>query len=247
MIAVKCCLDWAKSQGYINEIPVFPVIKLPRKGRARGRALSFWEFCRLLVAVKKVVQPHQIDSWQRLLIGLWLSGLRLAEASALSWDDPDSPRISFAERFPTLEIDVDDDKGRSHRLMPITADFARWLGRTPKDECAGPIFRPIDRDGNVITNESNLSRTITAFGEAAGIVVNSKSGKFASAQDLRRTYGTRWATRVHPLTLKEMMRHASLTTTEEYYIGINTQAMAETIWNATPKKVTNLVTPDRES
>lgn len=247
MIALKCVMDWAKSQGYISDVPTIPTIKLPRKGKARGRPLTFWEFIRMLRAVKVIMQPQQVESWQRLLIGLWLSGLRLSEAIHLSWDDPKSPRISFAEKYPTLEIDVDDDKGRSHRLMPITEDFARWLARTPVEERTGKIFRPLGQDGQVITNETNLSRTITEFGEAAKIIVNSKSGKFASAQDLRRTYGTRWAPHVHPLVLKEMMRHAMLQTTEEYYIGLNTQVMAEELWKKTAKpKVTKKVTVDNE-
>lgn len=244
MIALKCAVDWAKSQGYLSDVPTIPAIKLPRHGKARGRALTFWEFIRLLRAVRTVLQPQQVESWRRFLIGLWLSGLRLSEAAELSWDDPDSPRISFAEKYPTLEMDVDDDKGRSHRLLPITEDFARWLARTPQDQRTGKIFRPLGQDGQVITNETNLSRTISEFGEAANIVVNSKSGKFASAQDLRRTYGTRWAPHVHPLVLKELMRHSSLQTTEEYYIGLNTQVMAEELWKKTAKpKVTKKVTP----
>lgn len=237
MIALNCAFDWAKSQGYIHEIPTIPTIKLNRKNKSKGRALEFWEFIRMLRAVTVVMQPQQVESWRHFLIGLWLSGLRLAEAAALSWNDPTGPRISFAEEYPTLEIEVEDDKGREYRLMPITPDFARWLARTPKEERHGPIFRPLGQDGQVITNETNLSRTISTFGETAKIVVNARQKKFASAHDLRRTYGTRWAPEVPTVVLKELMRHKSITTTEEYYLGLKAQAMAKELWKKVARKV----------
>ena len=58
--------------------------------------------------------------------------------------------------------------------------------------------------------------------KAAGVKVDDKDGteKFASAHDIRRAFGTRWAKVVPPGLLKELMRHASVTTTEKYYVGI---------------------------
>ncbi len=43
--------------------------------------------------------------------------------------------------------------------------------------------------------------------------------KFASAHDLRRAFGERWAARVMPAVLKELMRQESIETTLRYYVG----------------------------
>ena len=44
---------------------------------------------------------------------------------------------------------------------------------------------------------------------------------YASAHDLRRSFGDRWARIVEPMVLRDLMRHASVVTTEQYYVGIN--------------------------
>lgn len=49
---------------------------------------------------------------------------------------------------------------------------------------------------------------------------------FASAHDLRRAFGHRWAKKVMPMVLKELMRHESVTTTEKYYVGVQAQETA---------------------
>lgn len=55
--------------------------------------------------------------------------------------------------------------------------------------------------------------TISAIGKVEGMVVSPEAGKTATTHDLRRTFGTRWAKRVVPATVKELMRHASIDTT----------------------------------
>ena len=63
---------------------------------------------------------------------------------------------------------------------------------------------------------------------------NGKTGKvkYASAHDLRRSFGDRSARRVMPQILKELMRHESISTTERYYVGRNAQATAGILWDA---------------
>ena len=47
--------------------------------------------------------------------------------------------------------------------------------------------------------------------------------KYASAHDMRRSFGERWASRVMPQVLMELMRHESIDTTLRYYVGRNAQ------------------------
>ena len=56
--------------------------------------------------------------------------------------------------------------------------------------------------------------------------------KFASAHDLRRAFGLRWAMRVMPPILMLMMRHESIITTQQYYVGRDAEAAADAIWQA---------------
>jgi integrase len=55
-------------------------------------------------------------------------------------------------------------------------------------------------------------------------------GKFASAHDLRRSFGTRWAPRLKPATLQLLMRHKSIETTMKYYVCQDSDDVADELW-----------------
>jgi integrase len=77
-----------------------------------------------------------------------------------------------------------------------------------------------------------ISRTISAIGRKAGVVVNKAAGKYASAHDLRRSFGTCWASRVKPATLRLLMRHKSIETTLKYYVDQDADDVADELWKA---------------
>ena len=56
--------------------------------------------------------------------------------------------------------------------------------------------------------------------------------KFASAHDLRRSFGERWSRKVMPQVLKELMRHESIETTMKFYVGHNADLTSERLWAA---------------
>ncbi|CAN0355024.1 unnamed protein product, partial [Ectocarpus sp. 4 AP-2014] len=60
--------------------------------------------------------------------------------------------------------------------------------------------------------------------------------KFATAHDLRRSLGQRWAHRVPAATLMALMRHESIETTKKFYIGENADATAAVLWQAIGEK-----------
>jgi integrase len=84
--------------------------------------------------------------------------------------------------------------------------------------------------------EHRVGEIVSTIGRAAGVKVNTdpKTGKvkFASAHDLRRSFGERWASRVMPQVLMELMRHESIETTMKFYVGRNAQATADVLWQA---------------
>ena len=65
------------------------------------------------------------------------------------------------------------------------------------------------------------------------MVVNKEAGKYASAHDLRRSFGTRWAKRVMPAVLQKLMRHSAIETTLRYYADIDADDLAEGLWRST--------------
>lgn len=68
--------------------------------------------------------------------------------------------------------------------------------------------------------------------DQANVLVNNSKNKFASAHDLRRSFGERWATRVMPQVLMELMRHESIETTLKFYVGHDAQRTARLVREA---------------
>jgi hypothetical protein len=56
--------------------------------------------------------------------------------------------------------------------------------------------------------------------------------KFASAHDLRRSFGERWASRLMPKDLMVLMRHENFNTTLKFYAGRNAEKTADAAWAA---------------
>ena len=55
-------------------------------------------------------------------------------------------------------------------------------------------------------------------------------GKFASPHELMRAFGIRWAMMFPSITLKNLKRHSSIATTEEYYTITNLDVLGSTVW-----------------
>ena len=79
-------------------------------------------------------------------------------------------------------------------------------------------------------------KVISTIGRLAGIKVNTDTRtnkvKYASAHDLRRAFGKRWAHRIMPTDLQTLMRHESIDTTLKYYVGQNAEGVADAVWKA---------------
>jgi integrase len=112
----------------------------------------------------------------------------------------------------------------------MTPDFAEYLLTTPQHQRIGFVFTLKGiRTGEQMTS-ARAGRVISEIGELAGILVNKPEGKFATAHDLRRSFGTRWASRVKPATLQLLMRHRSIETSMKYYVCQNSDDVADELW-----------------
>ncbi len=195
--------------------------------------------------------PAVVESWKYLLTGLWWSGLRLAESQELYWDRDDKLRVDFDGKYPMLRIPAHLEKGNKDRLLPVAPEFAEFLRAVPEDQRIGPVFKPLPRrDITERITSQHVGRVITLIGEKAGVVVDRTTKqveetvdgktrmvekevvKYASAHDLRRSFGERWAARVMPQVLMQMMRHEDIATTMKYYVGRNAENTARVLWEA---------------
>ena len=227
---VRAALSWAVSMGLL---PKVPEVHMPKrvKGQTlmRGRAIAGEEFDRMVAAVPKV-QPDGAAAWVHYLTGLWLSGLRLEESIALSWDQDAPFYADLTGRRPSFRIYGEAQKSGRDEVLPMTPDFAQFLAETPEAERVGPVFKlPALRNGQP-KHPREIGRIVSVIGRMAGVVVNKADGKFASAHDLRRAFGTRWAKRVMPAVLRRLMRHASIGTTMGYYVDLDSADVADQLW-----------------
>ena len=232
---LKAALNWAHNEGLIANVPKFPKIKKARKAKTmKGRPITGEEFDRMLAAVDYLPE-RQHDSIRFLLRGLWLSGLRLGEALSLTWDLwADGIRVDMSDEFTVLLINAEDEKGGRDREYPITPDFDELLRSVPESDRTGHVFNPVLYRG-VCHRIDTVSKTLVDIGKRANVKVDSKTvrnrktGKaeirtsYASAHDLRRAFGNRWAMWVKSIVLKELMRHESVSTTEKYYVQLEAQ------------------------
>lgn len=231
--SIHAFLKWCHGTGRIHTLPSRP--KIPRSrartSKMKGRPLTEAEFARLLAAIP-VAAKRAAPQWERLLKGLWLSGLRLGEALILTWDQTSGFSLDFSRRRPMYIIEAESEKGFQDRLLPVAPEFAAFLADTPEDERRGKVF-PLRnvRLGNTDWTTQAASRIISAIGRAAGVIVG-RGGKTASAHDLRRSFGLRWAERIPPKDLMTLMRHEDIETTMQYYVGQDADRTAEVIWGS---------------
>lgn len=239
---IVAALNWAASVGLCDKPgPVARPQRAKSGTQMRGRPLAVEEFERMLGSCF-VLRPDDAGDWQDFLTGLWLSGLRLTESLVVSWDDDAELAIYLGRKRPALRIWSEGEKGFTDRLLPLTPDFAEWLLRLPKRLRKGPVFA-VSRYGMV-----HVSETVGAIGEHARVVTNAAKNEFASAHDLRRSFGTRWAGRVMPATLKTLMRHEDIATTMKFYVAQEADALATELWRHRDSVIMQLpVSPPRQA
>lgn len=222
-------LNWAhKPMGWLPGPVQFTMLDVDRKTN-KGRSLTTEEFERMLTACESVCK-HDAESWKHLLRGLWETGLRLSEALCMTWDDQKTIRPEWPRRGrPVLVIPAAMQKSRKDETIPMLPAFEAMLRKIPEGERSGFVFNPSPRRGSRRLTTEQAGRIITTIGRKACVSVNG-DGKPASAHDLRRSFGQRLADAgVPPRDLQIIMRHASMSTTEAYYLTTRVQDVADRI------------------
>lgn len=244
---LRAALSWAVGVKLLREVPAMPNVQRAKSSKMmKGRPITGEEFERMLAKVPDVVGEAAAESWRFLLRGLWWSGLRLAESLELHWSDDSKLCVDLSLRHPMLRIPAELEKGNKDRMLPMAPEFAQFLEAVPDLQRGGYVFAPKAQRRPGRLGEQRVGRIISEIGHRAGVVVSPQRGiaatddrpasadfkpaKYASAHDLRRSFGERWASRVMPQVLRELMRHESIETTMRYYVGRNAQSTAAVLW-----------------
>ena len=226
---IKAALRWGARMGFLAKAPEIEMPRFKGQSLARSRAVTTEEFERMLAAVPKV-RRRDAAAWQRFLRGLWLSGLRLREALALSWDQDAPFAVDLTGKRPVVRIFAEAQKARRDEILPLPPDAAALLLETPADRRQGQVFRLVNLATGQPIPAGEVGRAVSAIGRKAGVVTNKDDGKFAGCHDLRRAFASRWCRRVSPSVLKRLMRHRSIATTEAYYVQLDADELADELW-----------------
>lgn len=245
---IKALLRWAESLNFIGKAPKIVMPKRARGKGMRGRPITTEEFDRMIDAVPKIRKKDAMK-WKHYLRGLWLSGLRLAESLAVSWDPDAAFSIDLSGRHPRFRIWAEAQKSNKDELLPMAPDFAEFLLATPKNEREGYVFDMTTRRSLGNADVARVGRIISKIGQEAVVVVEKNNQgatiKYGSAHDLRRAFGTRWASCVSAATLKTLMRHASIETTMAYYVGMTADSVADELWKLHRIKINTSINTGR--
>src|SRR5690606_16932690 len=134
---------------------------------------------------------------------------------------------------PKINIPARLDKGDEDRLYPLAPPLVERLRKIPVGARTGFVFNPTLSRGRCGSLQ-HTSKIISKIGKLAKVKV--AETKFASAHDLRRSFGTRWAKKVMPVTLQRLMRHADVSTTMRYYVGQDADQFADVLWDAVSRE-----------
>jgi len=181
----------------------------------RGRPLSFFETLNVL---RNFRNEHQ--SLTVLIKVMWLGGLRISEALKLRTDSG-PVQVDFTGRRPAIAWSSSGQKSKRVERSPIMPDFARFL-----TQFNGPVV-------DCPLTQRTIKQKFQDLGNGF------------TSHDFRKTFGTRWALRIHPLRLKAVMRHKSLETTLKYYVSLDIDEVADEIWRDVHDNVHQARVPTR--
>lgn len=236
MRAVLAALNWAcKKKKWLSTVPAIEIVKVSKLRHAKGRHLSGEEFDKLIAKVEQEVGADAKISWIYTLRGLVESGLRLDELMSLHWTDHNYIVPSWRKGYlPVLLIPAEMQKNYTEELIPMLPGFAELLKETPENHRFGFCFNPMSlqvKQGRKVRFQRPsakwVGKVISRIGKASGVKVNEKTGKCASAHDLRRTTAQdMFDAEVSEHDVTNIMRHQSVETTRRYYATGNVQKAA---------------------
>lgn len=244
---IRQLLRWAVDT---SRLPREMMPKLPRLNaknnygpddEMRGRPLTEPEVEHLIASIDTFSQVAPATSLQaaslRLYVrGMLLSGLRISESLSIRLEPGPWISIDLSTSHGSLVIPHGKQKSKRREVAPIAPDFCTFARESlaPYARAANSpyLFNLIGKSGTRLNNRGDVSQLVSQLGRHSKIITDPTTTRYVTVHDFRRTFGARWAVRVVPAILKSLMRHATISTTERYYVGSNLERTQEAIYKA---------------
>ena len=205
---LRAALRWAKRRGLVGDAPDFHgmFIKEPRRTPTIIPEEDFAAFLRVLKA-PVITLKHRPEAWWRIFLYLaYYLGLRRGELLGITWKDVD---------FKQLEVRVvaATSKGRRERMVPMSPDLAAHLEQWREDSSVGKNLAVLPWPHDTYRQ---LYDDWHAIQKAAGV----PDDAHYLPKNCRSTCASALiASNVPTIVVKDFLGHATVTTTENYYIN----------------------------
>lgn len=231
------------SQKYMNRNPFDDLGRLPtgRKNNSRRRTLSKQTVWRLTYALESS------DIFRPIIILMLRSGLRIGEVLALRWSDIDRDNgVIHVEQGVSIEYDEDKDGSLINRHYEIgDTKTSGSIRDVPVDAYA---FAVLDDWKNYVKSKPYLVKAAKRQGNEDIVFIN-RYGRVRNYQTLRHNFKSfleknglgdvpitfhrfrhTYATLLQEAgvdvnIIRELLGHADITTTTEYYINVGMEPM----------------------
>jgi integrase len=203
LVALRTALSWAVGQKLLDAVPVFPHIKVPKKKPQPVPAESF----------ERMLEKAPTPLWHAYLLCGWWGGLRLSEARHLQWERSDTlPWVDFeGSRITLPAVFAKSDEDQWVPLHPVLREALAALPRTHAE-----VFPFRSSRTGLPLPRSTISHRVRHIARKAGVRL--------SMHKLRKGFGCRAAKMLGKggaAMLHELMRHANMQTTMDYYASVN--------------------------
>ncbi|TWT98200.1 Tyrosine recombinase XerC [Botrimarina colliarenosi] len=223
---LKAALRWGERRGLIEKAPDFHglFVRVPKKSPV---VIPESDFLAMVSATESSLTKLEKRSggwWRTFLYIAYYLGLRRGELLALSWRDIDFER-------PELRVMAPSSKGRKERVLPLSASLANllrdWKSRCEGAKKADPVLAwPYD-------SIRGLYHDWAVIQDAAGIP---KDQRYV-LKNLRSTCASELiAKQVATAVVKDILGHATVVTTENYYL--NTEPARRAVADIRPIRLT---------
>jgi integrase len=229
---LKAALRWAVRRGLIASAPDFHglFVREPKKSPTVIPEEDFLRLVRAIESPDTDLRRRESPWWRMFLYVGYYLGLRRGESLALSWEDV---RLDVRE----VRVQAHTSKGRKERILPLSAPMTDLLAdywRTSgSPEPAAPVFPwPYDTDRPLYDDWKRIHRAAKL---PAGRRYTLKHCRSSCASALI-------ASNVPTVVVKDFLGHASVTTTETYYV--NTKPSLRAVAEAREVRLTDASAAD---
>jgi len=206
---LRVLLKWARRRGVLSEVPDFFGL-LVKEDRRDPTVMPEEDFVALLSVLREPslqLKKRPPEWWRIFLYLTYYLGVRRGEALGICWGD-----ISYAGH--EVRIQAGTSKSRKDRIVPISPELTeilkQWHTEHPHATVKDPVLSWPYESLRAIYVDWHLIQT------AAGI----PEGQHYVPQDCRSSCASELTARDVPtVVVRDFLGHASVTTTERYYIN----------------------------